>query len=116
MKGAIVMARPRFKIDFELVEKLALMQCTQEEIAEVLGCSVDTLQRSARFNQLYHKGMAKGRASLRRQQWAALENGNATMLIWLGKQYLGQRDRPIDDTPDDRVPVTLNFNVRAKDD
>jgi hypothetical protein len=32
--------------------------------------------------------------SLRRAQFRAAENGNATMLIWLRKQWLGQRDNP----------------------
>jgi hypothetical protein len=29
---------------------------------------------------------------LRRLQWKGAEAGNPTMLIWLGKQMLGQRD------------------------
>ena len=32
--------RPRIKIDYEAVEKLASIGCTQEEIADFLGCSV----------------------------------------------------------------------------
>ena len=35
--------RPKKEIDMDLVEKLANIQCTQEEIACVVGCSVDTL-------------------------------------------------------------------------
>ncbi len=31
--------------------------------------------------------------SLRRKQWRAAEEGNTTMLVWLGKQYLGQKDK-----------------------
>jgi hypothetical protein len=31
--------------------------------------------------------------SLRRMQWQAAENGNPTMLVWLGKQYLNQKDK-----------------------
>jgi hypothetical protein len=38
------------------------------------------------------RGKAKGRISMRRAQLRILENGNATMAIWLGKQYLGQTD------------------------
>jgi hypothetical protein len=37
--------------------------------------------------------MAVGRMSLRRKQWKAAEDGNTTMLVWLGKQYLGQSDK-----------------------
>ena len=85
--------RPKFKIDYQLVERLARLQCTQEEIASVLGCSVDTLARDGRFCGIYKKGMAHGAICLRRHQWRAAEEGNVTMLIWLGKQYLGQTDR-----------------------
>lgn len=85
--------RPRFVIDYDSVEKLASLQCTQTEIASYLGCSVDTLQADEKFSGIYKAGMDKGRMSLRRHQWRALEEGNSTMLVWLGKQYLGQRDK-----------------------
>ena len=54
------MARPRKEIDFELAEKLAQIHCTQEEIASVLDMSVDTLQRSKKFNELYNKARLLG--------------------------------------------------------
>lgn len=85
--------RPKFKIDYVQVEKLSGLQCTQEEIASFLGCSVDTLQRDEEFCGIYKRGMDKGRMSLRRKQWAAAEDGNTTMLVWLGKQYLKQSDK-----------------------
>ena len=43
--------RPKFEIDFETVEKLASLMCTQEEIASFLGCDVRTLQRSEEFRK-----------------------------------------------------------------
>ena len=85
------MARPKFKIDYEMVEKLAGIQCTQQEIASFLGCSVDTLQRDKTFCGLYKKGQENGKMSLRRIQYKLAEK-NPTMAIWLGKQYLKQRD------------------------
>jgi len=86
--------RPRFVIDMETVRKLASIQCTQEEIAAFLGCSVDTLQRNEEFCGVYKKAIESGKSSLRRLQWKAAEKGNTSMLIWLGKQYLAQRDQP----------------------
>jgi hypothetical protein len=44
------------------------------------------------FREAMERGRAKGRISMRRAQLRMLENGNATMGIWLGKQYLGQSD------------------------
>ena len=86
------MARPRLSIDPAQVEELAAIMCTQAEMATVLGCSVKTLER--RFGRAIEKGKARAATSLRRKQWQLAEKGNVTMLIWLGKQYLGQRDRP----------------------
>jgi hypothetical protein len=85
--------RPRFEINYEDVERLGKMKCTQEEIAAFLGCSVDTLLRDEKFCELYKRAIENGRMSLRRLQWAAAEGGNPTMLVWLGKQYLGQTDK-----------------------
>ena len=84
---------PKKVIDYETAEKLAALQCTQQEIASFLKLSVDTLTRDEKFCGLYKEGIDKGRMSLRRYQWKALEEGNTTMLVWLGKQYLGQRDK-----------------------
>lgn len=84
--------RPKIKLDYETIEKLAGMMCTQEEIASYLGCDVRTLLRDEEFCQTYKKGLDKGRMSLRRKQFQ-MSDTNATMAIWLGKQYLGQTDK-----------------------
>ena len=85
--------RPKKQIDYATVDKLAAMMCTQEEISNYLGISVRTLQRDRQFNIVYKKGIDKGKMSLRRMQYQKASDGNSTMLIWLGKQYLGQRDK-----------------------
>lgn len=84
------MARPRKKIDPDQVAKLAQIQCTMVEIAAVLQCSVDTLER--RFAETIKRSREQGHASLKRAQYKAAIDGNVTMLIWLGKQLLGQND------------------------
>lgn len=86
-----MVGRPKKEIDYEAVEKLANIQCTQEEIASFLELSVRTLQRDEEFCRLYKKGKENGKMSLRRMQFKIAEK-NPTMAIWLGKQYLGQRD------------------------
>lgn len=85
------MARPKKQIDYDTVEKLASIQCTQEEIANFLNLSVRTLQRDDEFCRIYKKGMDNGRMSLRRTQFKLAEH-NTSMAIFLGKQYLGQKD------------------------
>ena len=87
------MARPKKEIDYKLAEKLSQIMCTQEEIANILEVSVRTLQRDAEFCRLYKKGQDTGRMSIKRKQFdVAVNKGNTTMLIWLGKQYLGQKE------------------------
>lgn len=83
--------RPKFQIDYETVEKLAHIQCTKTEIANFLGCSVDTLDRDNNFAEHYKKGLDGGKMSLRRIQFKLAEK-NSSMAIFLGKQYLGQKD------------------------
>jgi hypothetical protein len=85
--------RPKKEIDYKLVKELSDIQCTQEEIAGVLNISVRTLQRDDEFCRIYKNGMLNGKMSLRRMQWEAAQAGNTTMLVWLGKQYLGQREK-----------------------
>lgn len=93
------MARPRFEIDWGVFDELCDIQCTQEEIAQVIGCSVDTIQRAVKrdkklsFAEYYKKASAGGKTSLRRFQWSAAKKGSVPMMIWLGKQYLGQSDK-----------------------
>jgi hypothetical protein len=84
--------RPKKVIDYALVEKLATIQCTQEEIANILEVSTKTLQRDEEFCRIHKKGIEQGKSSLRRLQWKSAETGNTSMLIWLGKQYLAQRE------------------------
>lgn len=89
--------RPAIAFDLELVEKLASIGCTLDEIAWCSNCSprsVDQhLQRDEEFRDAVEKGKALGRTSLRRMQWKAAKDGNPALLIWLGKQLLGQREK-----------------------
>jgi len=88
------MGRPLIKIDHAQVERLASIQCTDQEIAAVLGVSVDTLARrkvnDPEFWEFLQRGKAKGRVALRRLQWQRAEAGSDVMLIFLSKQLLGQ--------------------------
>ena len=94
------------EIDWPTVDKLCLIQCTGEEIASVLNISYDTLERACKREKktklAEYIGQKKegGKASLRRKQWKLVEAGNATMCIWLGKQYLGQTDKQEVSGPD----------------
>ena len=73
------MARPKKEIDYEAVEKLANLQCTQEEIASFLNLSVRTLQRDEEFCRVYKKGQEVGKMSLRRTQFKLAEKNTSTL-------------------------------------
>lgn len=89
------MARPKSEVDPILVEELAADGAKVVEIADYFGVSRDVIHD--RFATELTKGKAKLKASLRRAQISAARMGNSTMLVWLGKQYLGQSDRTIDE-------------------
>ena len=93
------------EINEDHVLKLAQLQCTDTEIAAFFECSRDTIKR--RFSAVIQQGRDKGKLSLRRMQFRAAEDGNAAMLIWLGKQYLGQSDRIEVDAGDVHAIFTL---------
>jgi hypothetical protein len=88
--------KPPVSIDPRLVENSAAIGCTVEEIAAVLGIGrrtlYDRLETDPELAAVLERGRDTGKATLRRLQWQEANKGNATMLIWLGKQTLGQRD------------------------
>ena len=86
------MGRPKkYDIDPEKVEQLAGFGCTNKEISSFFGCSADLIEKT--YSEFLIKGRQKGNIRLRQLQWRAAESGNTTMLIWLGKQMLGQTDK-----------------------
>ena len=97
-KAGFVLPPPPVKeISWTAFEELCGLQCTQEEIAAVLEISVDALYYKVRenyemsYSDVYKKYAAQGRPSLRRSQ-RILADKNPAMAIWLGKNWLGQRD------------------------
>ena len=91
------MARPRKEIDQKQFENLCGLQCTLEEICDWFGVTDKTLNSwckrtySESFSEVFRQKRSTGKISLRRNQWRLAEK-NASMAIWLGKQYLGQKD------------------------
>ena len=86
------MARPKkYDIDPKQVEKLASYGCTNTEIGSYFGCDESLIRKS--YSESITKGRDSGKIRLRQLQWRAAERGNIAILIWLGKQVLGQTDR-----------------------
>lgn len=112
------MARPIKKLNQDEMEKLCQIQCTQLEIADWFGVSIDTVTARCKdwgyksFPDFYKRNSADGKVSIRRGQFKAALKGNPTMLIWLGKQYLGQKDGF--DLDDKNFSISLNYTPKSK--
>ena len=94
--------RPRVTWDeaqWRQIDGMCAIQCTESEIAGVMGVSTDTLERMVKdewginFAEYYKQKSDKGKMSLRRLQWKSAEAGNVAMQIFLGKQMLGQKEK-----------------------
>ena len=85
--------------DFENFENLLKLQCTVEECAAWWDCDVKTIyarvedRYGMKFQAIAAIKRDAGKISLRRVQMQKALSGSVPMLIWLGKQYLGQRDK-----------------------
>ena len=107
------MARPRKEIDQKQFENLCGLQCTLEEICGWFDVTDKTLDSwckrtyNASFSEVFKQKRGNGKISLRRMQWRLAEK-NATMAIWLGKQYLDQRDIVEQNTTSDGVKVIID--------
>lgn len=94
------MGRPRFVLDFAQLDKLLAMQCGLESVSYFFGCSVDTIERNIKrehkitFAEYADQKKEVGRQMLRQKQFEVAMKGNVALLIFLGKNWLGQSDNP----------------------
>ncbi len=79
------------------VTELAKTMCTDNEMASRLGLSRQSFYNMKQANPEIQEAIDVGRDSvcfsLRASQISAALKGDKTMQVWLGKQYLGQKDR-----------------------
>jgi len=85
------MARPRIELDEKQIANYAKLGCSNREIAAMLGVNEGTIRK--RYSALLDKSRAERITVIRGWQYEAAKKGNVTMLIWLGKQDLGQSDK-----------------------
>ena len=102
------------RIDKKQFENLCGLQCTLLEICDFFDVEDDTLNSWCKktygttFSEVFKRKRGKGQISLRRMQWKLAEK-NAAMAIFLGKQYLGQKDK-IEYTDDGMKSINENIN------
>lgn len=93
--------RTRRVVSPDEVYKVAAIGCNDREIATWFSINEDTLRNN--FSDILANAREDLKQSLRHAQLKLALGGNATMLIWLGKQILGQQENPTN--TDDKQPL-----------
>ena len=102
-------APKKYDVDTIKLLKLAKIGLTIRECADVLNVSEDLLSKS--YSEIYTKGRENLKERLRLKQIKKALEGNVVMLIWLGKQYLEQKDKQ-DITSNDKTLTAIEVLIR----
>lgn len=108
--------RPEIELDAKQAEAFGACRATYETMASIYDCSVDTIRRRMRneeseFCKAYKRGLGRTKIRLSEAQINYALMGNASLLIWLGKNMLGQSDTP---APDDEEQIAIDFEIDAE--
>jgi hypothetical protein len=98
----VVVGRDKKVVPPKDVERLAQMGCKDSEIADWFGVDENTLRYN--FSVELLKGKLALNQSLRQAQIRLALSGNATMLIWLGKNILNQQENPVNSEANAPLP------------
>lgn len=113
------MARPKVNIDWKKVDRYLQAHCDGAGIAGLLGIDPETLYRACQrdhkigFSEYAAQKKGEGKELLKARQFETAMSGNVSMQIWLGKQYLGQRDKS--DVDQTGAPSSLNITVDSSE-
>jgi hypothetical protein len=92
-QGLVIGRGPNQKVvDPDEVYRLSELGCNMDEMAHFFGIDRETLKYN--FWPYIKQGEAGLKMRLRKKQIEVAMDGNPTMLIWLGKNMLGQSDSP----------------------
>ena len=111
--------RPLTEIDKKEFEGCCKILCTKDEICDIFSINEQTLTAWCKreygmgFCDVYKKFSAGGKKSLRRYQFEQAEK-SASMAIWLGKQWLGQKDEAVIDHGNNELLGALTELARRK--
>ena len=114
VKTAIIVGRNNIPVPPDEVELMAKIGSTDREIAEHFGIKEDTLRRN--FADFLTKGRSELKQRLRQAQLRVAFDGNATMLIFLGKNLLGQADQPVSTDSTRVLPFTDDIDDLDRED
>ena len=105
------------KVDWKRVDEYLQAQCKGTAIARMLGIHPETLYDACKRDHLTDFSVYStqkkelGQELLRRTQYDKALAGNVTMLIWLGKQYLGQADK----VETREIPAAIDVEAVSRD-
>jgi CRISPR/Cas system CSM-associated protein Csm2 small subunit len=109
-KELITIGRPKKEVDEKILGNLASIGCTIEECASVMGVSARTLRRN--YAEIIDQNREKGKASLRKKMFdKAIKKDNTPMQIWLSKNYLGMKDRTVNENINEPLPLIIEAQV-----
>jgi len=109
-KELITIGRPKKEVDVKILGNLASIGCTIEECASVMGVSARTLRRN--YAEIIDQNKEKGKASLRKKMFdKAIKKDNTHMQIWLSKNYLGMKDRTVNENINEPLPLIIEAQV-----
>ena len=94
-KPTVKRGRPPVEIDLDRLRKMGSLMSTQAEVAahfDISTSSVEKYLRVKKYREAFDAGKEDTKSRLRAVQIQTALSGNVTMMIWLGKQYLGQRE------------------------
>lgn len=92
------MSRPEIPIDWDKVDHLLKAGCLGTEVAAVFGMHCETFydrvvkKHGIGFTEFMQQKRSSGDSVIRSKQYEKALEGSETMLIWLGKNRLGQRN------------------------
>ena len=86
------------KVQLKKIKDYARLNCNTNTIAEIIGVSDDTMQSRPDIQAILRKNRALHRLDVRKGQSEVAKDkknpkGRGTMLIWQGKNDLGQTDK-----------------------
>ena len=88
-----VVGRNKVVVPEEEFYKLAALHSSWKELSDWFGVPVGTLRDN--FADIYEKATTETKQKLRRAQLDLAMKGDRVMLIWLGKNILGQAETPV---------------------
>lgn len=98
-------------IDFKQLKELCGIMCTGEECAGFFNIDYDTLNARIKekygygFSEYFKRKCTAGKISLRRTQFRLATEGDKTLNVWLGKQWLGQTDNIVHETAPQAIKI-----------